>query len=270
VDGSGEATARPRPEGRNLEPSTSGVGASASEGDVASGSATRRASEHQGNAGESAYRKQTCRLCKRDTLYITRSGLSNHAVVHHNCWYSAVRDEFVPIPEEELEKRRAVQRGQTHRRRRPDPMLTQRARERAFGSSGGNKSSTSGSRAPTKRKGIGEFVIPKLTPCRQDTRLETSGRDARRPVTYAESRPTGKGKGKRRDERRERSPTSSSSSGEYWKPPPSKSRRPEGFPEVGTGIAQSQPPPPEDDASGVGWDDSGMAPKVTDVVLTEE
>jgi len=148
-------------------------------------------------------------------------------------------------------------------------MLTQRARERASGSSGGKKYSTSGSRAPTKRKGIGDFVIPKLSPCCQDARLETSGREERRPVTYAESRPTGRGKGKRRDGRRERSPKSSSS-GEYWKPPPSKSRRPEGFPEAGTGIFQSQPPPPEDDASGVGWDDSGMAPEVADVVLAEE
>ena len=75
------------------------------------------------------HRAQTCRLCNRDTLYVTRFGLSNHAVVHHGCWYSAVRDEFVAIPEEELEeKRKAVQRGQTHRRRRPDPMLTQRGK----------------------------------------------------------------------------------------------------------------------------------------------
>ena len=147
-------------------------------------------------------------------------------------------------------------------------MLTQRAREKASGTDGGRKYPTSGSRAPTKRKGIGEFVIPKLSPGHQDARPETSGREERRPVTYAESRPTGKGKGKRRDERRERSPKSSS--GEYWKPPPSKSRRPEGFPDAGTGISQSQPPPPEDDASGVGWDDSGMAPEVADVVLTEE
>ena len=132
---------------------------------------------------------------------MTRSGLSNHAVVHHGCWYSAVRDEFVTIPEEELEeKRQAVQRGQMHRRRRRDPMLTQRARERASGSSGGKKYSTSGSRAPTKRTGIGEFVIPKLSPCRQDARQRESGRMARRPVTYAESRPTGREKGKRRDD----------------------------------------------------------------------
>ena len=160
-----------------------------------------------------------------------------------------------------------MQKGQTHRRRRPDPMLTQRAKERAGKTDGEKKYSTSGGSAP-KRKGIGEFVIPKLSPCRQDARQGESGRMERRPVTYAESRPTGREKGKRRDERHERSPRSSS--GECWKPPPSKSRRPAGFPEAGTGISQSQPPPPEDDASGVGWDDSGMAPEVADVVLAEE
>ena len=88
-------------------------------------------------------------------------------------------------------------------------------------------------------------------------------------MTYSGSTSTGKGKGKRREGRRKRSPTSSSS-GEYWKPPPSKSRRPEGFPEAGTGNSGSQPPPPEDDASGVGWDDSGMAPEVSDIILAEE
>ena len=68
------------------------------------------------------YKPQTCRLCNRDIIYLMRSGLSNHAVVHHGCWYSANRDEYVPIPEEELEeKRRAIREGQAHRRQRPDP-----------------------------------------------------------------------------------------------------------------------------------------------------
>jgi len=128
-DGSGKAMAEPRAEDRSLEPvaGTSGQG-------KASTSARTRGNVATGDSSESAFYAQTCRLCERDTLYVTRSGLSNHAVVHHGCWYSAVRDEFVPIPEEELEeKRKAVQRGQTHRRRRPDPMLMQLARERASG-----------------------------------------------------------------------------------------------------------------------------------------
>jgi len=76
VDGSGEATARPRTEGSR--PSTSGVDASASAGDVASSGATGGVPEHPGNASE--YRAQTRRLSNRDTLYLTRSGLSNHGI----------------------------------------------------------------------------------------------------------------------------------------------------------------------------------------------
>jgi len=147
-------------------------------------------------------------------------------------------------------------------------MLTQRAREKAAGSGGGQKHSTSGKGAPSS-KGKGQFVIPKVSPARQDVREGPSGREARHPVTYEKPRPTGKRGGKHREESRERSPKSSSS-GEYWKPPPSKSRRPEGFPEAGIGKSQSQPPPPEEDTSGVGWDDAGMAPEAEDIVLTEE
>ena len=86
----------------------------------------------------------------------------------------------------------------------------------------------------------------------------------RRPVTYSESRPLFK----RHEDRRERS-SQSSSSGEYWKPSPSKTQRPEGFPEAGTGVSDSQPPPVSEDAQGVGWDDSGMDPEV-EVDITEE
>jgi len=54
-DGSGEATAQPHAEGSNLEPSTSGVGASAS-GNVATGGAIG----HPRNAAEPVYKAQTC------------------------------------------------------------------------------------------------------------------------------------------------------------------------------------------------------------------
>jgi len=80
-EGSGEATAQPHAEGSSasgsMEPSTSGVGASAS------GVVTRGAPGHPRNMAEPVYKAQTCRLCNRDTLYLTRSGPSNHAVVHH-------------------------------------------------------------------------------------------------------------------------------------------------------------------------------------------
>jgi len=37
------------------------------------------------------YRPQACRLCGRTTMYLTRSGLSDHATVYHGCWYIAPR-----------------------------------------------------------------------------------------------------------------------------------------------------------------------------------
>jgi len=80
---------------------------------------------------EPVYKPQACRLCKRDTIYITRSGLSDHATVHHGCWYSAKRDEYVVILEAELEdKRRRVRDGQAHRKHRVDPADRPPARER--------------------------------------------------------------------------------------------------------------------------------------------
>ena len=66
---------------------------------------------------EPVYKPQACRLCARDTIYLTRSGLSDHATVHHGCWYSAKRDEHMRIPEEELAvKCRRVKDGQQHRK----------------------------------------------------------------------------------------------------------------------------------------------------------
>jgi len=61
------------------------------------------------------YQPQACRLCKRPTIYLTRSGLLYHATVHHAHWYGAKRDEYVPIPEADLEaKRRLIRQGQAH------------------------------------------------------------------------------------------------------------------------------------------------------------
>jgi len=189
-DGSGEAMAQPLADvsrsvgdlGIDTEAGASG-GINVHEEDVAMGEASSRS----GTAleREPVYKKQPCRLCNRGMIYITRSGLSNHAVVHHGCWYSAHRDEFVPIPEAELEeKRRAVREGQAHLRRRPDPSH----RQEQASSAGSRKRPFSGTQTPQHKK-FGEFVIPKLTPCRQDVRMESTGRETRRPVMYAESRP---------------------------------------------------------------------------------
>jgi len=95
-DGGGEAQAQPRAEEVPVTRATSAL--------------------------EPVYRPQACRLCKRPTIYLTRSGLSDHATVHHGRWYSAKRDEYVVIPESELEdKRRRVRDGQAHRKHRVDP-----------------------------------------------------------------------------------------------------------------------------------------------------
>jgi len=271
-DGSGEATAQPLAdvdlsvEGSldvDTEAGASG-GISVRDGDAVIG----EWSSHSGELleREPVYKKQPCRLCNRGTIYLTRSGLSNHAVVHHGWWYSTHRDEFVPITEEELEeKRRAVQKGQAHRRRRPDPAHTHRQEQAS--SAGSRKRPFSGTRTPQHKK-FAEFVIPKLMPCRQDVCMESTGRETRRPITYAESRLRHRDRGDRRD----RAPRSSSS-GEYWKSPPSKSRRPEEFPFYCITLLlrnkliyinsyyRSLPAPKEDDAAGIGWDKSGMIPE---------
>jgi len=68
------------------------------------------------------YTPQACRLCCRPTVYLTRSGLSDHATVHHGHWYSAKRDEYVPIPETDLAaKRELIKKGQAHHKFRQDP-----------------------------------------------------------------------------------------------------------------------------------------------------
>ena len=171
------------------------------------------------------------------------------------------RDEYVPIPEEELEgKRRTVQKGQAHRWQQPDPADATRG---STTQGKRRKRPISGNHVPQPRKS-GEFVIPKLTPSCQDAPGTSSGREMRRPVTYSGSRPLFK-----RHEDRHDWLSQSSSSGEYWKPPPLKTRRPEGFPEASAGLSDSQPPPVSEDTQGVGWDESGMDPEI-EVDITEE
>ena len=69
------------------------------------------------------YVPQRCRLCDKPTVYLTRSGLSDHATVHHAHWYSARRDEYVPISEAaELEaERQLIKKNQVHCKFRRDP-----------------------------------------------------------------------------------------------------------------------------------------------------
>ena len=66
-----------------------------------------------------------CRLCTRPTIYLTRSGLSDDATVHHGCWYSAKLDSYIQIPEADLEAKRAlIKQGQVHWKCRKDPTDT--------------------------------------------------------------------------------------------------------------------------------------------------
>jgi len=103
-DGGGEPPAQPSTGGSDV-PRTSGT----------RGSSGRR-------APQPIYRPQTCRLCDRETVYLTRSGLSDHATVHHGHWYSAKQDRYIPIPEADLAaKRDLVKRGQNQRKFRKDP-----------------------------------------------------------------------------------------------------------------------------------------------------
>ena len=55
-------------------------------------------------------------------------GLSDHATVHHGCWYSTWNDHFVAVPEVDFEaKRLLVREGQAHPCYRVDPAEVGRA-----------------------------------------------------------------------------------------------------------------------------------------------
>jgi len=65
---------------------------------------------------------QAYRLCSHPTVYQSDSGLSDHATIHHGCWYSPLGDRFVKIPADELlAKHQKVCAGQVHRQHRVDP-----------------------------------------------------------------------------------------------------------------------------------------------------
>ena len=96
-------------------------------------------------AAKPIYMPQSCRLCDKPTIYVTRSGLSDHATMHHAHWYSAKRDEYVAIPEANLEaKRSLIRRNQAHRKFRRDPVDSE-----------GNPAGK-GKQAPTGSRATGE------------------------------------------------------------------------------------------------------------------
>ena len=103
-------------------------------------------------ASRPIYMPQSCRLCDKPTIYLTRSGLSDHATMHHARWYSAKRDEYVPISEAELEaKRQLIKQNQAHRKFSRDPV------DSARNPTGRGKSTSTDSRAvsgPKRPDGI--------------------------------------------------------------------------------------------------------------------
>jgi len=107
-------------------------------------------------AARPIYTPQSCRLCDKPTIYITRSGLSDHATMHHAHWYSAKRDEYIPISDAELEaKRRLIKRNQAHRKFRRDPV------DSAGNPTGRGKPASTDSRAGGELKRQGENRRPR-------------------------------------------------------------------------------------------------------------
>jgi len=54
-------------------------------------------------------------------VYQSQLELSDHATVHHSCWYSARGDRFIPTPEVDLAaKRLRVHEGESHRHHHVD------------------------------------------------------------------------------------------------------------------------------------------------------
>jgi len=210
------------------------------------------------------FQAQRCRLCDRPTVYLTRSGLSDHATVHHAHWYSAKLDRYIPIPEEDLEaKRRLIKDGQAHRKFRVDPADRDEARSRAPSR---DTRKAGGNRRPSKpggRRTSGLVGSPAMGKRRQRSPSTSSSRrvDSRVVVVSQPSctvttatmtaRDTASGADLAYSQRQETDFA-----------PPAKSTRPEGFPVAGEPLVPYLPPPIEDDTIIGGMDEHGMVPEI--------
>ena len=207
------------------------------------------------------YQPQSCRLCKRLTIYLTRSGLSGHATLHHGCWYSAKLDSYIQIPEADLEAKWALlKQGQAHQKCRKDPAdntdwTAGQDRPLARAQHFSSLRQRSGIAWCTARISIRPSDEPALSPPRN-----------RRPHSPLMRRVESNPEDPHRFRVVVRAPTRvkelTASDAERATPligegqdlaPPAKSRRPEGFPEAGLSIAPYQPPPWKMIASRVGW-----------------
>jgi len=118
------------PKERSVDPPAGSVGANAHSGAVGGvgvstwalagcGCAATKTPSHTKGAGRQPpkcpFKPQKCRLCNHLHVFETRSGLNEHATMHHGCYYSSHGDCFIPIPEVDLQVRwETVREGQQH------------------------------------------------------------------------------------------------------------------------------------------------------------
>jgi len=221
-------------------------------------------------AARPVYTPQSCHLCDKPTIYITRSGLSDHATMHHAHWYSAKRDEYIPISEAELEaKRLLIKRNQAHRKFRRNPV------DASGKATGRGKSASTDSRGTGEPKRQGKIRHPRAnkrsaggsdppaasTPTSSAGDRTVSSRRRVCRVDLSQSQvPPGISAGK--EEAWDVECTIPSSGESMDMAPPAKSMRPAGFPEAGQSVAPYLPPPVEDDNIVGGMDNQGMAPEI--------
>ena len=202
-----------------------------------------------------------------------RSGLSDHATVHHGHWYSARRDEYVPIPEAELAaKRRLIRQGQAHQKCRTDPADPPRSDDRPPYARTAQHSKIG--RPASRRAGRTDMTDQTPAPSTSRPRRQHS-RSTRRAATvrlgeewYAPqttSTATEAGDGAAKDAEKG-TPLFRM---ELSQDPPAKVPRPEEASDSGPALAPYRPPPVEDDDLDGGMDSHGMAPELV-VDLEEE
>jgi len=198
-------------------------------------------------------------------VYITRSGLSDHATVHHAHWYSAKLDRYIPIPEEDLEaKRRLIRDNQAHRKFRVDPADRDKARSRAPSRDARKRGRNRHPSQPGERKTSGLVGSPAIGKRRQRSPSTSSSRRVDSRVVVVVSQPsstattaTAAAPGTAFD-----ADSLQSHGQEMGFAPPAKSTRPEGFPVAGEPLVPYLPPPVEDDTIVGGMDEHGMVPEI--------
>jgi len=171
---------------------------------------------------------------------VTTSGLSDHATVHHGCWYSAKQDRYVPIPAADLvAKHRRVREGQAHRKCRVYPA---------------DVDVEQGKTVDAKRHLPAKHTS---TCCRlPSSGARASKRTALLPLVVRTTRSEGLAElwlaPSRHGHRL----------GGSWGAPVAKLARPAGFPKAASGPSCRRPAPKEDDRITGVHDEHGLTPKL--------